>query len=200
MWLSKFLLAICLVGITGCGFEPLHQQKDTSNASLPFFLKVTGNNDDAYTTYRFKQELLTLLSKLKLPPTQKIEVRIQVGENYGDIGYGADASVLRSQGRLAVSIQMYNSDEKPFYENTLDMVSSYTINESEEFSNLNAKNAARDRLIIILAADVAREISMVIRKLNDNPDIYKTTFFKPKKIDESSLFPKKNLDIKDNNP
>ena len=76
MWLSKFLLAICLVGITGCGFEPLHQQKDTSNASLPFFLKVTGNNDDAYTTYRFKQELLTLLSKLKLPPTQKIEIRI----------------------------------------------------------------------------------------------------------------------------
>lgn len=200
MWLSRFLLAICLVGITGCGFEPLHKKSDTSYASLPFFLKITGNNDDAYTTYRFKQELLTLLTKLKLPSTEKVEIRIQVGEGYGDIGYGADASVLRSQGRLAANIQMYGANEKPFYENTLDMVSSYTINESEEFSNLNAKNAARDRLIITLAKDVAREISMVIRKLSDNPNIYKTAFFKPRKINESSLFPKKNLDTKDNNP
>jgi hypothetical protein len=200
MWLSRFLLAVCLIGITGCGFEPLHQQREVSHASLPFYLKVTGNNDDAYTTYRFKQELLTLLSKLRLPQTQKIEIRIQVGENYGDIGYGVDASVLRSQGRLAAAVQMYDSNEKPFYENTLDIVSSYTINESEEFSNLNAKNAARDRLIIALAGDVAREISMVIRKLNDNPNIYKTPFFKPRKIDESSLFPKKNLDTKDNSP
>lgn len=200
MWLSRFLLAVCLIGITGCGFEPLHQQKDASSASLPFFLKVTGNNDDAYTTYRFKQELLPLLSKLTLPTAQKIEIKIQVSENYGDIGYGADASVLRSQGRLAAGIQMYDSDEKPFYENVLDMVSSYTINESEEFSNLNAKNAARDRLIIMLAQDVAREISMIVRKLSDNPNIYKTAFFKPRKSDESSLFPKKNLDTKDNNP
>lgn len=199
MWLSRILLAVCLIGITGCGFEPLHQQKGPSSTSLPFLLKITGNNDDAYTTYRFKQELLTHLSKLTLTTPQKIEIRIQVGEGYGDIGYGADASVLRSQARLAAAIQMYDAEEKPFYENTLDLVSSYTINESEEFSNLNAKNAARDRLIINLAQDVAREISMVIRKLNDNPNVYKTAFFKPRKMDESSLFSQKKLDIKDNN-
>ncbi|MBY0281083.1 MAG: hypothetical protein K2W94_02890 [Alphaproteobacteria bacterium] len=198
--MSRFLLAVCLIGITGCGFKPLHQQKGPVNsASLPFYLKVMGNNDDAYTTYRFKQELLTLLSKLRLPQTQKFEIRINLSEGYGDIGYGADATVLRSQGRVAAAIQMYDSDDKPFYENTLDIVSSYTINESEEFSNLNAKNATRDRLIIALAQDVAREISMVLRKLSDNPNVYKTTYFKPRKISESSLFPKKNLDTKDNN-
>jgi hypothetical protein len=191
MWLSKTLLLFCLIAIAGCGFEPLHQQRNLPNTSLPFSLKVTSSNDDSYTNYRFKQELLTLLSKQSVSSSQKIDIKIHVSEHYGDIGYGANASVLRSQGRLAAFIQIYDSDANPFYENTLDIVSSYTINESEEFSNLNAKNSARDRLILNLARDVAREISMVVRKLNDNPNLYKTLFFKPRKMDDSSLFPQK---------
>jgi|GEM_PF-1549087 len=194
MLLSRFFLSICVLALTGCGFQPLHQDRSGPTKPIPFSLKITGTNEDAYTTYRFKQELQPLLSGLTLPKGQKIEIKIQLGESYGDIGYGADASVMRSQGRITATVEMFSSSKDPFYVNTLDVVSSYTINESEEFSNMNAKGAARERLIVVLAQDVAREISLVIRKLNDAPDFSKGMFFKPEKIDDSKVFSKKNVD------
>ena len=55
-------------------------------------------------------------------------------------------------------LQIYDKQFKLIYENRLDSSSSYTLDVSEEFSNLNARIAIRGRLIAILAQDVAQEI------------------------------------------
>ncbi len=154
-----------LCGLTGCGFEPVYQAKSDQPHSLPFSLQVTGDNETAYSTYKFKQEMNTLLSTFTPPSEEKLKIKVHLTEAFGDIGYGSDASILRSQGRMVATLGIYSSKATLLHENTLDTVSSYTVNNAEEFTNLSAKNAARERLIISLASEVSREISFVIRKL-----------------------------------
>lgn len=166
---SSFSMSLVVValGISGCGFEPLHQHHTPDNSSsqhLPFTLQIMGSNEDAYSTYKLKQELMPLLQKVAFPSDKKLRIKVNLSETYGDIGFGADASVLRSQGRMAASLAIYDQSIEPIYTANLDAVSSYTINESEEFSNLNAKNAVKERLIINLANDLAREIALAVRK------------------------------------
>lgn len=156
---------VMLFSLTGCGFDPIYRAKSDQPQSLPFSLQVTGNNDTAYSTYKFKQEMNSLLSTLAPPPGGKLKVKIHLTEAFGDIGYGTDASILRSQGRMVATLTIHSNNGILLHENTLDTVSSYTINNAEEFTNLNARNAARERIIISLANEVSREISFVIRKL-----------------------------------
>ncbi len=155
-----------MFGLACCGFDPVYQPKSSQQLAIPFSLQVTGDNDTAYSTYKFKQEMNSLLSTLTPPPGEKLKIKIHLTESFGDIGYGSDASILRSQGRMIAILEIYSSHATPLYKNTIDMVSSYTINNSEEFTNLNAKNAARERIIISLASEVSREISFVIRKFD----------------------------------
>ena len=149
--------------LTGCGFQPLYQQPSAESASttLPFILEVRGNNDEAYGTYKFKQELKILLADVSSSNLRKITVSLN--ENFGDIGYGADASVLRSQGQMTATVCLYNVNHQVIYKNRLEVVSSYSTDNAEEFSNLSAKTATRERLIVCLAQDVARDIYRVLR-------------------------------------
>ncbi len=159
------MIVITLLGLSGCGFEPVYRVKSDQQKSLPFSLQVTGNNETAYSTYKFKQEITSLLSTLSPPPGEKLKIKIHLNESFGDIGYGSDASILRSQGRIVATLEIYSNAATPLYKNTIDTVSSYTVNNAEEFTNLNSKNAARERILINLASEVSREIFFVVRKL-----------------------------------
>ncbi|RZI45936.1 hypothetical protein [Candidatus Finniella inopinata] len=153
------LFLILLFTLTGCGFRPLYKQP-SSNTSTPFLLEVRGNNDEAYGTYKFKQELQPLISHINNPAIYKIVITLN--ESFGDIGYASDASPLRSQGRIVAMVEIYDANRQLIYQNRLDSVSSYTTDISEEFSNLNAKMATRERLMISLAQDVARSIQVAV--------------------------------------
>lgn len=162
----KVKAAFCwvLLFLSGCGFQPLYQRSSSPVLdSSPFILEVRGNNEEAYSTYKFKQELKPLIAKISDPSVYKITIFLS--ESFGDIGYGADASVLRSQGQLAATVQIYNRSYQMIYQNKLDVVSSYTADKSEEFSNLNAKMASRERLILSLVQDVARDIHRAVYKV-----------------------------------
>lgn len=155
-----FLLALFVLCLPGCGFTPLYQQKISSSPDL-ITLEVRGNNEEAYGTYKFKQELKPFLAQISSSNVYKIAVHLE--ENFGDIGYGSDASVLRSQGRMIATVALYDKNYQLLYQNRLDAVSSYTNDNSEEFSNLNARVATRERLISSLVQDVARDIQLAIR-------------------------------------
>lgn len=167
--MHKFFIFLSLITLAGCtGFDPLYKPKTEQQRSLPFALQVSGDNENAYSTYKFKQELTSALSSLSSPPGEKLKIKVLLSEAFGDIGYGSKASILRSQGRMIATVEIYRNGITPIYKNSVDTVSSYTINNSEEFSNLNAKNATRERIMINLANEVAREISLVIRKLESS--------------------------------
>lgn len=160
------LLVIILI-LSGCGFRPLYKQP--SNTATAFLLEVKGNNEHAYGTYKFKQELKPLIASINHSVIHKIS--IMLSENFGDIGYAADASVLRSQGKVVAIVQIYDANQRLIYQNTLDSVSSYTTDISEEFSNLNAKMATRERLMINLAQAVARDIQMAVHTISKEPSL-----------------------------
>jgi len=155
MKLISFLLI--LLSLAGCGFRPLYKQ--SSSTSTPFVLEVKGNNEEAYGTYKFKQELTPLIAHINHPAIHKVS--ISLSENFGDIGYAADASALRSQGRVVALIEVYDANRQLIYQNKVDSISSYTTDILEEFSNLNAKMATRERLMVSLAQSVARDIQIL---------------------------------------
>jgi hypothetical protein len=160
--MRKVLLLI-LFFLGACGFEPLYKSHEAQNPQS-FKLQVTGNNDHAQITFRFKKALEYQLRQITKKIDSPLIIKVNLGLEFGDIGFNQNASILRTQGRGAAQISIQeNSVSKPFYENEIDLVSSYTVNESEEFSNLSAQNASRERIIQNLAVQVGRE---VIRALN----------------------------------
>ncbi len=166
---KNFFAAIAAaLSLSACGFQPLYQQKSSQGLdnTYPFTLEVRGNNEEAYGTYKFKQELKPFLSQLSCSHLRKISIKLE--ENFGDIGYGSDASVLRSQLRMSATIHLYDAKYQLLYQNKLDVVSSYTDDNSEEFSNLNARMATRERLITALVQDVARDIQLAVRTNFEN--------------------------------
>ncbi|MCX7338220.1 MAG: hypothetical protein NTX76_02920 [Alphaproteobacteria bacterium] len=162
--LTKALSFAVLLSLSACGFEPLYGSSKTSTqTSSAYTLQITGNSNDAYTQYKFRQELEPLLNRTLINLPQKLRIAIAITEEYGDIGYGADAASIRSQGHMTAVIKLYNGQSlDPVHSNSVDVVSSYTIDHSEEFSNLNAKDSTRERLITSLAQDTAHEIRRAV--------------------------------------
>jgi hypothetical protein len=177
-----------IVFLSGCGFQPLYQQKASqpSDNSYTFTLEVKGNNEEAYGTYKFKQELKPFLSQISSSNIRKISINLE--ENFGDIGYGSDASILRSQGRMSARIQLYDANYQIIYQNKHDVVSSYTNDNSEEFSNLNAQLATRERLITSLAQDVGRDIQFAIRTNFKSASTPETSEYSTTAENETSSF------------
>jgi hypothetical protein len=152
----KFLwILICLAG---CNFKPLYERTNEYRM-LPTKVSVTGGEDDAFYSYKFKKELALHLehfaSKIQERPV-KIIVKLSIA--FGNIGYGSDVTILRTSGRATADLKIYDAQGKIAYENKLDAVSSYTLDISEDFSNLNAQEGDKNRVITSLAQDVATDI------------------------------------------
>jgi hypothetical protein len=150
----------------GCGFEPMYQRAPAYRPQ-PFALSVTGShNKDAYYTYKLKKELTVQLDFIPLKVAERVVAKVDLDLTFGDIGFGADTSVLRSQGQGMAKIALSRPGTlTPFYMNTLDLVSSYTPNMEEEFTNISARSAVRDRLVQNLARDIGRDIAFALDKM-----------------------------------
>lgn len=153
-----------LIFLAGCNFKPLYERTNEYRI-LPSKVSIKGGEDDAFYSYKFKKELALHLehfaNKIQEQPI-KILVNLSIG--FGNIGYGSDVTILRTSGRAAAAIYIYDDKGTIAYENKLDAVSSYTLDISEDFSNLNAQEGDKNRIITSLAQDVATDIK---RGLNE---------------------------------
>lgn len=157
----KFVIVLCLL-MTGCGFEPVYRSKEASKTPQLFKLFISGNNDNAYTTYKLRRELETLLPTIARKVPRQLTVNIKLEESYGDIAFNSAAKVLRSQGHLTATLSVCDYGATPIHNAKLDVVTSYTVDSPEEFPTIAAESGARERLIRNLAQDITHELSLVV--------------------------------------
>lgn len=158
----KFLYLF--VFLTACNFKPLYERNGHYSV-LPAKVVVTGAEDEAFYSYKFKKELALHLEHIASKINEKpIKIRVNLSVSFGNIGYGANVTVLRTSGRGIATINIQNDTGALVYENKIDAVSSYTLDINEDFSNLSAQEADKNRIIISLAQDVATDIK---RGLNE---------------------------------
>jgi hypothetical protein len=160
----KFLfLLICLVG---CNFKPLYERTNDYHV-LPTKVSIIGAEDEVFYSYKFKKELALHLEHFANKIQEKpIKIRVVLSISFGNIGYGSDVTVLRTSGRAIANLSIYNENGSVAYENKLDAVSSYTLDINEDFSNLCAQEADKNRIITSLAQDVATDIKRGLHELD----------------------------------
>ena len=144
---------------SGCGFTPVYQTQKGQSSPQSFRLTVTGANDQAYTSYKVRRELETLLPTIPAFKKNPISIKVTLSEQYGDIAYSSNAQTLRGQGQLRAHVELFDQMLEPFYVTDIDTVSSYTIDYPEEFATISAESGARERLIKALARDIAHDIA-----------------------------------------
>jgi hypothetical protein len=161
--LKNKIVAIFLstLALSGCGFEPIYDIKGGKENPQSFKLNITGSNEQAYTTYKLRREIETLLPTIQQKTPHTLAVKIVVSETYGNIAYNANAKAQRSQGQLNAKISVLDQGLTPIHEATLNSITSYTVDFTEEFSNISAEAGARERLIKNLAQDIVHELSLV---------------------------------------
>jgi outer membrane lipopolysaccharide assembly protein LptE/RlpB len=157
---KNILLFIMSFILTSCGFEPAYKAKTAAHQPQSFKLIITGSNDQAYTTYKLRRELETLLPTISQKVEHQLTLKIDLVENRGNIAYNASAKAQRSQEQLAATVQIFDGGITPLFETKLDTATSYTVDYVEEFSTLSAESGARERLIKNLAQDIAHELSL----------------------------------------
>ncbi|MDP3371470.1 MAG: hypothetical protein Q8S21_01040 [Candidatus Paracaedibacteraceae bacterium] len=161
MYLNKVTFLALSLSLSGCGFEPIYQQKNNVLIPQAFKLNITGSNDQAYTTYKLRRELETLLPTIAQKVSRQLTIKISLEETYGNIAYNANAKAQRSQGQLNAAIQVLDGNLTIIHESKLENATSYTVDYIEEFSNISAEAGARERLIKNLAQDIVHELALI---------------------------------------
>jgi hypothetical protein len=157
--LRNFFYTLPFVFLAACGFQPIYEKTERGPILGPLTLKVTGANQDGYTVYKLRSEIEPQLASLAALCSKPYSIQVRVQEEFGDIGYANDGTAIRAQGRMVAYVSVLGKTLTPVYEDQLDSVSSYTMNHGDEFSNLNAKDAVRERLIIDLSREIVQSVS-----------------------------------------
>lgn len=164
--------AICLLVamlLSGCGFQPLYQdngaRKGVSNPQQ-FKINIKGDPANAELHYKMRRELELWLTMVPQKVSHPLHVTLTIESAFGDVALNSKAKVLRSQGHLQVSIQVFDlyapKNEYPILNTKLESITSYTVQEVEEFSIMFAEKGANDRMI----TDLARRISHALANLD----------------------------------
>lgn len=158
MFLRKFLLLSYLsFFLVGCGFQPLM----TGQQGTPqqFVLKVSGTG---YSAYKFRRELEKQLTLTPRVNDRPYILKVSVSEGYVPLAYGTDATVSRNQIQ-ATATYAIEEGTQTLAKGTATAYSAYILNYTEEFSTRSAQAAARERTLINLAEELAREVMLKIR-------------------------------------
>jgi hypothetical protein len=147
--------------VSACGFSPVYQTNNDEKTPQVFKLSIAASsNDNAYTAYKLRREIETLLPTIPMKTNRPVTLKIKLSEDYGDIAYSSQANTLRRQGQLRARIELFDKTLEPFYVKDLDVVSSSTVDYQEEFALMAAEQGARERLVKSLAIDIVHELAL----------------------------------------
>lgn len=158
-----YSLLILMFLLCSCGFQPVYERNEIYHLQ-PYHVEVTGGQFDGFYVHLFKKELESHLSALPALQSQKAKLSVKLEIEQGDIGYGSSA-ILRSQERIVAEMTVYKNVQNMVQTKKvrLDSVSSITMDQYEEFSNMTAHAAAKERIVKILANDVAQEFYLILK-------------------------------------
>jgi len=164
---ANIMPAVGLLILSACGFKPLYERPQSSEyaQSKPLLckLEVKGNKDYGQATYLFKQQLQSLLAASEEVQKAFNKIEIKLSYSFQDIGYKTDASAVRKQGKVTANILAYDRNGNNVYKSELDSVTSFNLDETEEFSNIVGESAAEQRIVNHLAYSVMAQLFKFLR-------------------------------------
>ncbi len=115
---------------------------------------------EGYLNHKFYQTLthnlgLTLLKKSTV-------VDVTLSQNFADISYGGDATALRTQNVILASYEVFE-DGRSIRKGKVDSISSYNVDQNDEFSTLTSRMGSDEKVITAMAEEVAREVYIALR-------------------------------------
>lgn len=155
MSIKNISLFLAVVGLSSCGFQPLHKPMNEVSVSAPFKVSVKGM--DGFVRHHFDYHLsrnLNVLTLKNMPQSLVVDLK----ETQQSIGYGRDATELRGQEKLKASYTLSVNNQQVTGE--LESAISYFNISQDEFRNLTSKKETQKRAIEVLAQDLAKEIKI----------------------------------------
>lgn len=147
-----------MVGLlSGCGFTPLLQ---SSSKPAPVHVDVTGI--EGYLNHRYYQSLTYKLGLLPFLKDHTYSIRIVLTQAYNDIGYGLDATALRTQNLITASYELYDN-RVLIHKGKVDTLTSFNSNSNDEFSTMSSRMGSDEKVIEGLAEETARDIMVRIK-------------------------------------
>ena len=192
----KWIATSFLLGLSSCGFKPVLGPAPMADPEADTFLNrldgkkppntpdeccgksvVTAANQvhvkgigyiSAIILHTFRQDLRVALKHLFIPNNYQFNVCLTFIS--GEIGFGLDASSVRSQQQLVARVYQLVNGKPVIFDATgkdyfvIDSVSSYTQTSNDALSNISAQESANKRLISDLALQVRSLIASFVRK------------------------------------
>jgi len=159
-----FCLNIAILAtVTGCGMTPMLKSPDDTAAQVDYTkskVKVNVVGIEGYLNHKFHQELMHHLSLTRIEKPLTVDVTIT--QTYPYISFGADAVATRSQNILVASYEISHGGKK-LKKGKVDSVSSYNVDQNDEFSTLTSRMGSDDKVLTALAEEVAREVYLAIQ-------------------------------------
>ncbi|WP_156962051.1 LPS assembly lipoprotein LptE [Candidatus Paracaedibacter symbiosus] len=156
---KKFIIILaCSAILSGCGFQPM-LKGDAAGKQL-FVLSVKG---EGYPVYIFRREMekqLSLVPRLK-ENAYRVDISLVGAEAAATVAQ--DATISRVSLNYIANYKISTPDGHSVEQNTTS-TTSYPVIPTDEFISKNADTAARTRLMIDLAKDVALEIVRAIKQ------------------------------------
>lgn len=155
-----FLLGLMSIGLSACGYQPLHGQRQTA--------QNTAISDDLSRVWVFEikdregqilhNELLSLFNPKGRPKTPKYKLKISYGEASSGLGIGKNDFATRAN--FTVTANFILTGEQGLSGSSSSVVS-YNILTSPTGTEF-AKRDARQRAIKGVAADIHRRVAIHI--------------------------------------
>lgn len=159
MLFRKIIIMFALSAtLIGCGFQPM--LKSETEGKQSFVLNVKGEGYPAYIFRREMEKQLSLVPQLR-KQTYRIDVSLSGADTPSAIAQ--DATVTRVKLTYVARYRLSTNDSKPVTQSTA-ATTSYSVIPRNIFTSRNADTAAKSRLMVELAQDVALEIVRNIKQ------------------------------------
>lgn len=157
MLFKKLAIALTIIGVQGCGFQPMYSGDCLHRQPITLHFKGEGAS-----AYKFRRELEKHLAIIPKFDSHDYVVNVTLNAVKEGETYASDSSIIRTTDILNANYTV-KRDGIPLNENTSDIKASYPILNKENYITITAENATDYRIAVTLAEDVARDIVRLMR-------------------------------------
>lgn len=165
MFFQVFLSLFIALFLSSCALEPMLKDEKTHPAvkSSKLVLKVSQSGYSSFNLEnRLNQRKGLIEGRLKTDAT----LYIKITEEFTAVNVIGSHASNRNNGRIAIDLKITYIDpvtQKPEQKETrLDCISSYDLDQEEQFAAEQAKESVRNRLINNLTDEIIRETLYLI--------------------------------------
>ena len=165
MWQKKqdvfiILLSCLFLLTTACGFSPLYNQSNSSNARALASVKIFKIKNRS--GQKLRNYLLERISPNQRAVNPKYSLRVSLAETIGQLNIRKDGSATRAKLAVTATFTLRHIKSGKNYQDKIISTSSYNILGSD-FATLGAENDARNRALRSIAEDLRLRIAVAIK-------------------------------------